>query len=378
MVSSISPLNTYKAPESSLSHKTVHVAGILTTVFGLDELPDDASEVVCLWLMHPRLDTKEDMAGVATTIVDHWNRKSKSSTNGKRRGLIAVTFDARNHGTRLVDPLSNETWRTGNERHAQDMFSVYSESNCQIYDVHITSLTSSVSTARDVSLLIDYLPGYIFPTSERTISTHFVLGVSLGGHAAWNCLLHEPRITAGVVVVGMPDYVNLMADRARLSKLSSWTKTDPPGINFLGSQHFPTSLLETVSKYDPAAFLLGNLVGNGPTKAASLPDLSPEEKEQVRPRLNHLKGKRILNLSGTADKLVPYRTSDPFLSWLKRAVAPDGWFGDGCVHLEDLRFEGTAHDFTPAMMSEVLRFVDESMTALDAPTNAGTVREAKI
>ncbi|CRG83284.1 hypothetical protein PISL3812_00635 [Talaromyces islandicus] len=357
MVSSISPLNTYKAPASTLSQKPVHIAGILTTVFGLDELPDGTSEVVVLWLMHPRLDTKEDMAGVATTIVDHWNRTPAN----KRRGLIAVAFDARNHGTRLVDALSNETWRTGNEKHAQDMFSVYT------------------STARDVSLLIDYLPGYIFPTAERTISTHFVLGVSLGGHAAWNCLVHEPRITAGVVVVGMPDYVNLMTDRARLSKLSSWTKSDPPGANFLGSQHFPASLLETVSKYDPAAFLFGNLAGNGPTKAASLPDpSSPAEKEQIRPRLNQLRGKRILTLSGIADKLVPHRTSDPFLSWLKRAVAPDGWFGDGCVHLEDLRFEGAAHDFTPTMMNEVLRFVDESMSALDAPTNAGTVREAKI
>lgn len=63
------------------------------------------------------------MAGVATTIVDHWSCKNSSTS----RGLIAVAFDARNHGTRLIDALSNETWRTGNEKHAQDMFSVYSE-----------------------------------------------------------------------------------------------------------------------------------------------------------------------------------------------------------------------------------------------------------
>lgn len=136
MVSSISPLNTYKAPPSTLSQKPVHLAGILTTVFGLDELPDGVAEVVVLWLMHPRLDTKEDMAGVATTIVDHWNRTA-SAGNATRRGLIAVAFDARNHGTRLVDALSNETWRTGNEKHAQDMFSVYSKlrtTNLRVYD----------------------------------------------------------------------------------------------------------------------------------------------------------------------------------------------------------------------------------------------------
>ena len=42
-------------------------------------------------------------------------------------GLIAVSFDQRNHGTRKVDNLANEAWRSGNESHAQDMFSIYRE-----------------------------------------------------------------------------------------------------------------------------------------------------------------------------------------------------------------------------------------------------------
>ena len=111
-------------------------------------------------------------------------------------------------------------------------------------------------TARDTSVLMDYLPSFVFPKSDRKIVENLVLGVSLGGHATWSCLLHEPRVSAGVVVIGCPDYVNLMADRARLSKLPEWTSTDPAGSQFLGSEAFPTSLLDTVSKYDPASLFL--------------------------------------------------------------------------------------------------------------------------
>lgn len=39
--------------------------------------------------------------------------------------MIAVSFDQRNHGSRLVDEVANAAWRQGNERHAIDMFSGY-------------------------------------------------------------------------------------------------------------------------------------------------------------------------------------------------------------------------------------------------------------
>lgn len=128
MPSPISPLNSYKAPPTpSLSAQTFHIAGIQTTVFGLSEIPANVSEVVCVWLVHPRLDSQKDMAEVAKRIVhDHYQRFSADSLRAKKkRGLIAVTFDARNHGSREIDRLSNEVWRTGNENHASDMFSVY-------------------------------------------------------------------------------------------------------------------------------------------------------------------------------------------------------------------------------------------------------------
>lgn len=128
------PLKTLdSAPRSdspSISRKTFPIAGILTTVFGLDELPPNASDIACLWLLHPRLATQERMSGIASSVITDWNNRIRggcSASNQQAKGLIAVSFDQRNHGTRLVDPLANEAWKQGNPRHAQDMFSVFRE-----------------------------------------------------------------------------------------------------------------------------------------------------------------------------------------------------------------------------------------------------------
>jgi hypothetical protein len=99
------------------------ITGIKTTVFGLEELPKDAKEVSCLWLLHPRLSNQERMAPLANQALAEWHSKSKERQGG--RGLIAVSFDQRNHGTRLIESLSNESWRQGNKNHAQDMFGTY-------------------------------------------------------------------------------------------------------------------------------------------------------------------------------------------------------------------------------------------------------------
>ena len=43
----------------------------------------------------------------------------------------------------------------------------------------------AAGTAHDVSFLIDFLPAYLFPNEERTISQWLVTGISLGGHSTW-------------------------------------------------------------------------------------------------------------------------------------------------------------------------------------------------
>jgi pimeloyl-ACP methyl ester carboxylesterase len=173
---------------NAISTKTFHIAGILVTVYGLEELPQPCSKVSTLWLLHPRLQTKDIMSPIASQCIVDWNQR-RQSTAAHDRGLIAVAFDQRNHGSREVHALGNEAWKKGNTRHAQDMFSIFQ------------------GTAMDTSLLMDHLGSYIFPEpNSPALDQNLVLGVSLGGHSAWQALFHEPRVTAAVVIIGCPDY----------------------------------------------------------------------------------------------------------------------------------------------------------------------------
>ncbi|KAI9698890.1 MAG: hypothetical protein M1820_007311 [Bogoriella megaspora] len=323
---------------STVSKKTFTIAGIQTDVFGLEELPPSATEVACLWLLHPRKQRKETMTPVAMTSVQEWNNRVKDGRAGlSSKGLIAVAFDQRNHGTRLVDELANEAWRQGNQRHAQDMFSIYQ------------------GTGTDTSLLLDYLPAYAFPRGERQLTTNLVLGVSLGAHAAWHCIMNDSRFIAAVIVVGCPDFLALMADRARKSKLESWTSSKPPGSQFFGSPDFPPALLQTVQVYDPASTLISMLDVNDEDR---LSRLSKPERERLRPVMeDRLGGRKILNMAGGDDKLVPYSCGEAFLKFLKGAVAPGGWFSGQGTSIEDIVYDGVGHEFTPAMRERALNFI---------------------
>ena len=183
--------------------------------------------------------------------------------------------------------------------------------------------------------------------------------------------MHDPRITTAIVIIGSPDYVRLMSDRARLSKLGTWTNSNPPGSSFLGSIDFPQGLMEAVRRYDPAGLLLGEIDDNIYDR-----DPTASERERVLPLLKRtLQGKRILNLSGGADKLVPYRCGEPFLRWLKNATASNGWFNEGGVVFEDVVFDGVKHDMSREMVEEAHRFVIE---ALEQTPTESTGRASKI
>lgn len=55
-------------------------------------------------------------------------------------------------------------------------------------------------------------------------------------------------------------------------------------------------------------------------------------------------GKRVLNLSGGSDKLVPYKIGEPFLKWLKEGIGKGGWFDGSGFVLEDVVFPGVGHE----------------------------------
>lgn len=188
------------------------------------------------------------------------------------------------------------------------------------------------------------------------------------------CVLHDSRITAAIVVIGCPDYFNLMLDRARLSNIRIRTHSSHSGEGILNSEDFPPGLVEAVEKYDPAALLVGPLWTRNDTDYYEKP--STLELETLMPKMKSLlQGKRILNLSGEADKVVPYRCTHPFMCWLREATSPDGWFSDGGLMVEDIVYEGVGHEMTSKMADEVVRFVGEGLgdTAIEVSR-----RESKI
>lgn len=338
MAATTNPLEgTHTSADPTVSSQTFTIAGILVTVHGLSELPSSATSVACLWLLHPRLQKRETMAPIAAQVISTWNSRIHSGKAGKQpTGLIAVAFDQRNHGSREVDKLHNEAWRSGNPRHAQDMFGCYH------------------GTATDTSHLINHLESYIFntPTGPK-ITQHLALGISLGGHATWHCLLSEPRITAGVVGIGCPDYTRLMTDRARLSKLKTYTDTSPPGSSFLGSPDFPQALQDAIAQYDPAGLLLPGYFN--PTAPSSPPSKATLDRFKILVR-ERLQGKRILNLSGKVDKLVPYAAGEPFYKIFKQVLDEDKSLD---VAWEDVLFDGVGHAFPKGMADKATEWICE-------------------
>lgn len=125
---------TYPNSPPAVSKKTFTISGILTTVHGLEDLPAEATNVTCLWLLHPRLQTQSCMEPVAASAITDWNHRLKAvGSAGHTVGLIAASFDQRNHGSREVNKLANETWRSGNESHAQDMLGTYRSSGAPVF-----------------------------------------------------------------------------------------------------------------------------------------------------------------------------------------------------------------------------------------------------
>lgn len=181
-------------------------------------------------------------------------------------------------------------------------------------------------TQLDLSTIITYLPVYIFPThhSSYILTQHLVTGVSLGGHSAYLAILHEPRITAGVVIIGCPDYVRLMQHRAEKSRLECGVE------GLFRSKEFPENFLGVVGGIDPAAIGVSEILKRG-----------------------LLNGKKILTISGGADGMVPYACGEPFLTSLKEAYSTGRLEGE----LIDVVYPGIRHECTSEMVGELSKFV---------------------
>ncbi|KAI0324680.1 hypothetical protein GY45DRAFT_1313470 [Cubamyces sp. BRFM 1775] len=287
---------------SPISKQTLVIAGITVNVFSQQDIAT-STPVTVLFLLHGRTRTDADSEPIARGILEEVQKHREASQEKQGDDLIIVTFDHRNHGSRLVDQLANWHWEEdpakSNVRHALDMYAI------------------QTGTANDVSFLIDFLPAYLYPNDERAIVRWGVAGVSLGGHSTWIALKNDPRITFGIPIIGCPDYLTLMSERAALSKVP----VAPP--------FFPAALLAYVRAHDPAAVL----------HTAGAPRAE-----------NPFWGKRVLVLCGSEDKLVPWSASRRFVEELE---VGEGEGGVKEVWVE----EGTGHRCSEGMVRRAGEFV---------------------
>ncbi|KAI0646049.1 Alpha/Beta hydrolase protein [Trametes meyenii] len=285
-----------KAPEPK--REVFVVAGITVNVYHQPKATKADVPVALMFLLHGRNGSALKMGEFVNGIFDEVHARRRKH-GGEAQDLYIATFDQRNHGKRMADKHANQGWfddaEQNNERHAIDMYAI------------------QTGTAADVSYLIDFLPSYLFPNEERTISQFLCVGKSLGGHATWIVLRNEPRIKIAVPIIACPDYLALMSRRAKNHKLP------------VGPPCFPKSLLDLIQRADPS--------------------VAPYTADDAS---NPFLGKKILVLSGQEDKKVPWTSAKEFVEGLN--VGPGG--------VKEVIVEpGVGHEFSPAMVKEAARFV---------------------
>ncbi|KAF5327059.1 hypothetical protein D9619_004615 [Psilocybe cf. subviscida] len=276
----------------SVQVQSLNIGGIRVQVF----LPSKLSaSVAVLFLLHGRHGSAKDVEQNAQELIEQVNGHGK-----KGKSLCIVTLNHRNHGERTVIAESNNAWseEPANWRHALDMYSI------------------QLGTTRDVSHLIDFLPAYLFPQNEHTIDAWGIAGISLGGHSTWLGLANDPRLELGIPIIGCPDYLKLIKQRAEGS-----------GIAF-APPHIPDSFINFVKSVDPAS-----------------------TKYTAQDSSNPFYGKKVLVLSGEVDKLVPWTASQEFVDALE--VGP----GKKKVFVQ----KGVGHEATKEMLKEAGLFIQEEL-----------------
>ncbi|KAK8844090.1 hypothetical protein IAR55_006884 [Kwoniella newhampshirensis] len=255
--------------ELTLGHPAVSqtdliIAGLVLKIHGLEEIKDSGRPLIVLIATHGRKNKMQSMApfaqGILGEIASHSDRK---------KDLIVVTLDQRNHGDRIKDRKANLSFDE-NPRHLVDM------------------AATTTGGYHDVKLIIDFLAPYLFPSGEKVIEEFVAAGISLGGYVTWLTLRDEPRVTTGINIVGLP--------------FESLHRVLGPRAESFGLQFQPPTYPTTVK-----------------------PILEPAVD------LSSYKGKRILTMHGKDDPLVPFARGKEDIERIKQSVEGEG--GDGKVEV---------------------------------------------
>ncbi|KAJ7219983.1 Alpha/Beta hydrolase protein [Mycena pura] len=265
------------------------IAGLNVHTYTTEAFATSTKPIFALFVLHGRMGSAEadDMQHFVTELV------AASTEYVGEKDLMVVTFDHRNHGSRLASSICNLDWK-GNPNHALDMYSI------------------QTGTAKDVSFVMDFLESYLFPLGQRSIARWGVAGISLGGHSTWIVGAADPRVKLVIPIIGCPDYLALMGPRAEAQGVA------------VGPPHFPENLVKLIRDMS----------------LASLPYTSKNDE-------NPFLGKRVLVLSGGSDMLVPWVASQEFVERLE--------VGSG--HKKYVVYEGVGHEVTAEMIQAVVGVV---------------------
>ncbi|WWC63824.1 uncharacterized protein I303_106429 [Kwoniella dejecticola CBS 10117] len=202
------PSLTFGHDESSVTE--LSIVGLHLTVYGLKEIEKSDRPLAVLVAAHGRTNSQKNMITFSHGILGKVNSKDDRE---RKRDLIIVTLDQRNHGGRITDRKANLSYDE-NPRHLIDMAAKVS------------------GGAQDVQLIIDFLAAYLFPLGQKTIDEWIITGISLGGHVAWRLLREEPRIKIGIPIIGLPfeSFPKYMRPRAEAMGIPFVPPTYPPSL----------------------------------------------------------------------------------------------------------------------------------------------------
>lgn len=207
-------MKDFEFDPESFSHKEVFIGGINTFVYNADaiapyieklnkSLPEKGTAIPInvLYLVHYRGGDYKFTESTAYTILKQYYEKKPDAVP-----LVCVTFDNRNHGTRVVDKKYNSSWKLGNLTHGVDMVS----------QIH--------GNVADLKLVIDYLSSYLNVEAllaphakELDISIGFrnlLSGYSVGGHTIIRFANEYPDLVDAINPnVGCSDLTDLLLTR---------------------------------------------------------------------------------------------------------------------------------------------------------------------
>ncbi|KAL7421065.1 hypothetical protein Q5752_003949 [Cryptotrichosporon argae] len=253
----------------AVSETDVSIVGLDLKVYGLDEIRGSTLPLAVVIALHGRCNSLKNMVWFAHGLLGELGARGPASA--RRRDVVVVTLDQRNHGARTRDRTANLAFDE-NPRHFVDMAAM-------VY-----------GAGHDVSLVVDFLPAYLFPNAERAVEEWIVTGISLGGNAAWKILRDDPHINIGIPIIGLP-----------FTSFTKYLSARATSMGFGGGPPlFPAALRDQVDAPSPAAAY---------------------------------RGKKILSLHGGADTLVPYAKGKDDLDAIVAANENvDVWVQDGIGH----------------------------------------------